>query len=260
MRRVDQLVTTGSELLRFDRSGGCGGARSSSGGGGRCPVGQQQSQGVRLVHRHNKKPFGVCWDWLDGKYNLTMFSFPHVFGCATDVNNLVATVGNLVFAPHPCGHTVCATSLWEHKKNLQTKQLLRALSPEAPAGVKEGGHIEAELAYGNHSSVSPHLGRIAEKNVSDVILGRALVDVNFICDILCERLSALVVVEEPKFRINRDLTFSIGAENRSSVNHHTDFTDAPECLLGHVLCDVLSRIRFLWQVHGEALEILLCRD
>lgn len=40
---------------------------------------------------------------------------------------------------------------------------------------------------------------------------------------------------------------------------NTDFTQAPECLLGHVLFDIFSRIMFLRQLHGEVLDILLCR-
>lgn len=66
-------------------------------------------------------------------------------------------------------------------------------------------------------------------------------------------------MEEPKFRIIHDLTFAAGAKVRSSVNGDTDFDQAPECLLGHVLSGILSRIAFLRQLHGVSLEILLCR-
>ncbi len=83
--------------------------------------------------------------------------------------------------------------------------------------------------------------------MSDVFLGHALVfDVNYIRDILGLRVSPLGVVPEPKFRIIHGLTFA--AAGRTSVNADTDFSCAPECLLGHVLFDILSRILFLRQL------------
>jgi len=144
------------------------------------------------------------------------------------------------------------------KKFPQIKQLLRALSPGVPVDVQAGGCLTDEMAYGNHSSARAHTQQIVDKIVSDVILGRALVfDVAFIREILGLRVSPLGVVEEPKFRIVHDLTFA--AAGRTSVNADTDFAQAPECLLGHVLFDILSRIVFLPQLHGDEIEILLCR-
>ena len=106
--------------------------------------------------------------------------------------------------------------------------------------------------------------------MSDVVLGRALVfDVRFLHEISGLRVSPLGVVEEPKFRIIHDLTFAaarrfataqrLEVSRRTSVNADTDFDRAPECLLGHVLFDILSRILFLRQLHGEDVEIMLCR-
>lgn len=90
------------------------------------------------------------------------------------------------------------------------------------------------------------------------MLGRAVVfDAKFIREILGVRVSPLGVVDEPKFRIIHDLTFA--SASRSSVNHDTDFSQAPECLLGHVLTDIVKRVLFLRQLHGVAAEIMLCR-
>lgn len=179
--------------------------------------------------------------------------------CDGNVQQLGTSVRAQLFAPHVDIQRV-QHHFGDIKQFPQIAQVLRALSPGAPVDVKSGGHLEAELAYGNHSSALPHVRKITEKIVSDVILGRALVfDVQFIREISGVRVSPLGVVEEPKFHIIHDLTFSAGAEIRSSVNSDTDFDQAPECLLGHVLFDILSRILFMQQLYGELLEILLCR-
>ena len=94
--------------------------------------------------------------------------------------------------------------------------------------------------------------------MSDVLLGRAVVfDAELIREVQGVRVSPLGVVDEPKFRIIHDLTFTAGT--RSSVNGDTDFSQAPECLLGHVLTDILKRILYLRQMHGVTAEIMLCR-
>lgn len=179
--------------------------------------------------------------------------------CDERVEHSVNKVGPRVFAPHV--DTQCVRQHFGViKKFPQIKQLSGALSRGGPVDVKDGGNIEAELAYGNQSSVAPHSSKILEKTISDVVLGRALVfDVKFIREILGVRVSPLGVVDEPKFRIIHDLTFSAGAEVRSSVNSDTDFSQAPECLLGHVLRNILSRILSLRQLHGTLAEIMLCR-
>ena len=137
-------------------------------------------------------------------------------------------------------------------------RLLHALDPGVPVDVAPGGGLDAELSYGNHPCVLPHLQQILEKIVSDVLLGRAVVfDAEFIREVQGVRVSPLGVVDKPKFRIIHDLTFAAGT--RSSVNEDTDFSQAPECLLGHVLTDILKRVLYLRQMHGVAAEIMLCR-
>lgn len=44
----------------------------------------------------------------------------------------------------------------------------------------------------------------------------------------------------------------------SSVNADTCMIHTLECMLGHVLSDVVSRVLFLRQLHGRSLEIILC--
>ena len=170
---------------------------------------------------------------------------------------LVAAGGPSFFSPHVDVSAV-REFFGECKKFPHIEQLIRVLCPGAPVDVETGGCLEAEVAYGNHSSILAHKPKIMDKIVSDVVLGRALVfDVQFIREILGLRVSPVGVVEEPKFRIIHDLTFA--AAGRTSVNADTDFDRAPECLLGHVLFDILSRILFLRQLHGEEAEIMLCR-
>lgn len=179
--------------------------------------------------------------------------------CGGRVEKFVAAVGSQFFSPHV--DTGCVSLHFGVVKTFpQIDQLLRALSPGVPVDVAGGGDLEAELAYGNHPSILKHTEKIVAKIASDVVLGRALVfDVKFISEVLGVRVSPLGVVEEPKFRIIHDLTFAAGARVRSSVNGDTDFARAPECLLGHVLFEILSRIIFLRQLHGASLQILLCR-
>ena len=177
--------------------------------------------------------------------------------CEGRVEKFVAAGGSSFFSPH-VDVSVVRSFFGDEKKFPQIEQLIRALCPGAPVAVAAGGCLEAEVAYGNHSSISAHTSKIMDKIVSDVTLGRALVfDTRFIHEILGLRVSPLGVVEEPKFRIIHDLTFA--AAGRTSVNADTDFGRAPECLLGHVLFDILSRILFLRQLHGESVQIMLCR-
>ena len=69
----------------------------------------------------------------------------------------------------------------------------------------------------------------------------------------------LVWLNNPRFSIIHDLSLAAEAEVRSSVDGDTDFAQAPECRLGHVLFDVLSRVLYLRQLHGVQLEILIGR-
>ena len=114
------------------------------------------------------------------------------------------------------------------------------MSPGAPVGVCDGVNLDAELAYGNHPSVNAQRDKITDKIISDVALGRALVfDVKFIQEIWGLRVSPCGEVEKPKFRIIHDLNFAAGTTSRSSVKDDTDFAQAPERRLGHVLHDIL---------------------
>ena len=177
--------------------------------------------------------------------------------CGGRIETLVAAGGPSFFSPHVDVQAVRA--FFGVQKNFPLiDQLVGALCPGVPVDVATGGCLEQEVAYGNHSSITSHTHKIMDEIVSDVVLGRALVfDVRFINDILGLRVSPLGVVEEPKFRIIHDLTFA--AAGCTSVNADTDFNRAPECLLGHVLFDILSRIMFLRQLHGDGVEIFLSR-
>lgn len=76
------------------------------------------------------------------------------------------------------------------------------------------------------------------------------------------RVSPLGVVEEPRFRTIHDLTFAAGPRVRSSVNTDSNFEQVPECMMGHVLSDIVSRVLFLRQLREASLEIDLfgCAD
>ena len=177
--------------------------------------------------------------------------------CGGSVRTLVGAAGPALFAPHVdlplVRHYFGNVKVFAH-----IDRLLRALDPGVPVDVAPGGDLDAELSYGNHPSVLPRQQQIREKIVADVLLGQAVVsDAEFIREVQGVRVSPLGVVDEPKFRIIHDLTFTAGT--RSSVNGDTDFSQAPECLLGHVLTDILKRILYLRQMHGVAAEIMLCR-
>ena len=78
-----------------------------------------------------------------------------------------------------------------------------------PVDVARGGNLIEELEYGNHPGVRDHTEVKAKNVVADVVKGRPLVfnakDVQEIRGIC---ISSLSVVEEPKLRIIRDLTFA----------------------------------------------------
>ena len=121
-----------------------------------------------------------------------------------------------------------------------------------------GGNLTAELAYGNHPSVAPPAVAVHQKICADVVHGRALVfKLRSASDIPGLRVSPLVIVLKPKFRIIHDLTFT-RAGRHSSVNDDTDFSSAPSCELGHVFRNVLLRVWFLRQLHGPTARITLC--
>lgn len=184
------------------------------------------------------------------------------------VEKLVAAGGSSFFSPHV--NVSSARSFFgDRKKFPAINELLQTLCPGAPVDVEDGGCLRDELAYGNHSGILPHTTPILDKIVSDVVVGRALVfDINFVHEILGLRVSPLGVVQEPKFRIIHYLTFAAARRSatakvagacRTRVNADTDFGRAPECLLGHVLLEILMRILFLRQLHGESVEIMHCR-
>ena len=177
--------------------------------------------------------------------------------CDGRVHKFVAAVGEHFFSPHI--HVDAVRNYFGVAKKFPLiDRLLIALKPGVPVDVRPGGNLDEELAYRNHPSVRAHTDRIAEKIISDVVLGRAIVfDIKFVREVLGLRVSPLGVVEEPKFRIIHDLTFA--SARRSSVNDDTDFTQAPECRLGHVLTDILRRILFLRQLHRTSAEIVMCR-
>lgn len=76
-RGVHTLATKNTQLLRLMRTdrGGDRFRSGYSGGGGAAPGANKRE--APLISRHNKKPFGVCWNWLDGKCTIANCSFPH---------------------------------------------------------------------------------------------------------------------------------------------------------------------------------------
>ena len=178
--------------------------------------------------------------------------------CHGRVDVLVATVGSARLAPHIYRDVV---RHWFGIVNIfpEVVPLLCVVAPDAPVCVARGWDLAAELAYGNHPSIVPHVADVHKKICSDVVHGLALVlDLPRVTDVLGLRLSPLAVVLKPKFRIIHDLAFA-RAGGRSSVNGDIDLSSAPCCELGHVLRDVLLRVSFFRHTHGPRARIVLCR-
>lgn len=172
--------------------------------------------------------------------------------CEGDVARLVDAIGPKFLAPHV---DVQRVRHWfgSMKRFPQEQVLLRMLSPGVPVNVKPGGHLQAEIDYGNHPSTEGHADTIRAKVVQDVANGRALVFNRASAhEIRRLRISPLGVVEGRKLRIIHDLTFA-------GVNGDTDFAAAPACELGHVLGDVCRRVLYLRQRHGAVARVMLCR-
>ena len=133
------------------------------------------------------------------------------------------------------------------------------VAPGAPACVARAGDFTAEVTYGTHPAVVPHVADVHKKNFSDVLHGRALVlYLRCVADVRGLRISPLAVVLKPKFLIVHDFTLA-RAGRRSSVNGDTEVSSAPPCELDHVLRDVLLRALFLSQTHDPGARIVLCR-
>ena len=141
-----------------------------------------------------------------------------------------------------------------HQKLPRIKHLLSVRSSAAPVDLRDGGNLDAELAYGNHPSGNAHRDAISD-NIIAYVLGLALVfDVKYIPEIMGLCVSPLGVVEEPKFRTIHELTSAAGTTIPSSLNDDTDFAEVPECRLGHVLHEIQSRVFNLGQLHGVRLK------
>lgn len=128
-----------------------------------------------------------------------------------------------------------------------------------PVQVEGGAGVTAALRYHNHSSVGPHEDRLLTKIHEDVVYGRAWVFPRASAgQIPGMRLSPLGVVITSKLRVIHDLSFLHGI-SKHSVNAGTDFESAPQCNLGHVLCNVVWRVLFLRRRFGNAARIVLSK-
>lgn len=104
-----------------------------------------------------------------------------------------------------------------------------------------------------YSSAAVHADHITGKNVSDVILGWALVfDDGYIREIHRRAYFPLWSCRRKKNHVVYDLNFASGARARSSVNTDTDFGQATGCMLDHIMSDILSWVLSLRRLHGRS--------
>ena len=127
-----------------------------------------------------------------------------------------------------------------------------------PVRVTSRGDLAFALRYSNHSSADGFVDEISDKIRVDVRFGRAFVSPRDAAPCLPGlRVSPLAVIKSStKLRVVHDLTFS-SSPSTISVNEDTEFSSAPKCELGHVLRDIMWRIRNLRQRFGGGARIAL---
>ena len=125
--------------------------------------------------------------------------------------------------------------------------LVQIISEGAPVAVTGKGDPRAATEYENHNSVRRFSSEILAKFREDVLMGRTFVSSReAVTKIVGTRVSpTIVAVSTSKVRICHDLS---NAVSRRGVNEDADTSVAPECKIGHVLRDVISRILYLYGV------------
>ena len=137
----------------------------------------------------------------------------------------------------------------------QISRLLQVFFPGTPVDVALGGHVQAEIACGNHPSPESHTGAIRAEIAQDLVNGLALMFKRLsISDIGSLRVSPLDTVLGKKLPIIHDLTFARDG-HCSSVIDDNDFSAAPPCEFVPVFVDV--RTLYLRQRHVLVARVML---